>query len=54
MSTLKSAVQSLSCKEKNLDARMRRVSLCIIVYLIWDERNKRIFDDKSTLPAHVF
>jgi hypothetical protein len=26
---------------------MRRVSLGITVYLIWEERNKRVFDAKS-------
>jgi hypothetical protein len=26
----------------------------MIVYLIWDESNKRIFEGKSALPALVF
>ena len=54
MSTLKSVVRGLSTRGKNLEARMRRVSLSMIVYLIWDERNKRIFEGKSALPAQVF
>ena len=53
-STLKSAVRVLSTRGKNLEARMRLVSLSMIVYLIWDERNKRIFEGKSALPAQVF
>ena len=54
MPTLKRAVRGLPCKKKNLEARMRRVSLCVLVYLIWEERNKRIFDDKSTSSALLF
>jgi hypothetical protein len=54
MTTLKSAVRGLSTRKKNLEARMRRVSLSMIVYLIWEERNKRIFEGKSVLPALVF
>ncbi|KAL9347256.1 hypothetical protein Peur_058622 [Populus x canadensis] len=54
MTTLKSAVRGLSTRGKNLEARMRRVSLSMLVYLIWDERNKRIFEGKSALPALVF
>jgi len=33
---------------------MQRVSLCVLVYLIWEERNKRIFDDKCASPALFF
>jgi len=54
MSTLNSAVRGLPSKKKNLKARMRRVSLCVLVYLIWEERNKRIFDDESTSPTLLF
>ena len=54
MSTLKSAVRGLRCKRKTLEARKRRVSLYILVYLIWEERNKRIFYDKSTSLALIF
>lgn len=54
MSTLNSAVRGLPCQRKTLVAKMRRVSLCILVYLIWEERNKIIFYDKSTSPALLF
>jgi hypothetical protein len=45
MSTLNSALRGLISRKKALDARMRRVSLGIVVYLIWEERKKRIFDN---------
>jgi hypothetical protein len=45
MSTLNSALRGLISRKKALEARMRRVSLGIVVYLIWEERNKRIFDN---------
>jgi hypothetical protein len=45
MSILNSAVRGLTPRKKVLEARMRRVSLGIVVYLIWEERNKRIFDN---------
>ena len=54
MSTINSAMRGLPCKMKTLVARMRKVSLCILVYLIWEERNKRTFDDKSTSLALPF
>jgi hypothetical protein len=47
-------VRGLPSRKKNLEARMRRASLSMIVYLIWEERNKRIFEGKSTLPDLVF
>ncbi|KAJ6970406.1 hypothetical protein NC653_034866 [Populus alba x Populus x berolinensis] len=40
MSTLNIAVLGLPSKNKNYEARMRRVSFCVLVYLIWEERNK--------------
>jgi len=33
---------------------MRRVSLGITVYLIWEERNKRVFDGKTSGVDTVF
>jgi hypothetical protein len=33
---------------------MRRVFLGITIYLIWEERNKRIFEDKSLGIDAVF
>ena len=47
MSSISSALRGLYPKRSNLVSRMRRVSLGITVYIIWEERNKRIFDAKS-------
>ena len=47
MMSINSALRGLFPKRSNLVARMRRVSLGITVYLIWEERNKRVFDAKS-------
>lgn len=49
MGTLNSAIRGLTSNKKGLQLRMRRVSLALVVYLIWEERNRRIFDniDKS-------
>jgi hypothetical protein len=44
--TLYSALRGLRFRKSNLEARMRRVSLGIGAYLIWEERNKRIFEKK--------
>jgi len=33
---------------------MRRVSLGIMVYLIWEERNKRVFDGQFKESATMF
>ena len=33
---------------------MRRVSLAVLVYLIWEERNRGIFDNTSKLVEAVF
>lgn len=44
MSTLHSAIRGLNTGKKDLNSRMRRVSLGIVVYLIWQERNKRVFE----------
>lgn len=49
MATLNSAIRGLTSNKKGLQLRMRRVSLALVVYLIWEERNIRVFDniDKS-------
>jgi hypothetical protein len=49
MATLNSAIRGLTSNKKGLQLRMRRVSPALVVYLIWEERNKRVFDniDKS-------
>jgi len=52
--TLTSAIRGLNSRGNNLEARMRRVSLSLTVYLIWEERNKRIFDRKNTSVGNIF
>jgi hypothetical protein len=49
MTTLNSAIKGLTSNKKGLQLRMRRVSPALVVYLIWEERNRRVFDniDKS-------
>jgi hypothetical protein len=54
MMTLTSAIRGLNSGGNNLEARMRRVSLGLTVYLIWEERNKRIFDGKNTSVGNIF
>jgi hypothetical protein len=54
MLTLTSAIRGLNSGGNNLEARMRRVSLGLTVYLIWEERNKRIFDGKNTSVGNIF
>jgi hypothetical protein len=44
----------LHSQKNNLEARMRRVFLGIMVYLIWEERNKRVFDGQSKESATMF
>ena len=43
MSTLRSAVRGLHSSGKSLQARMKKFSLSLTTYLIWEELNKRIF-----------
>jgi hypothetical protein len=47
MRTLHNALRWLHLKKKSMDARMRRVSLGMVVYLIWEERNRRVFEGKT-------
>jgi len=54
MTTLYSALRGLRFRKSNLEARMRRVSLGSGVYLIWEERNKRIFEGKCLGVDRVF
>jgi len=54
LATLNKATSGLNSRKKNLVVRMRRVSLSITVYLIWKERNKRIFDNTSNLVDLIF
>ncbi|KAL3565187.1 hypothetical protein D5086_033233 [Populus alba] len=54
MSTLSSAIRGLNGRSKKLKLRMRRVSLALLVYLIWNERNNRIFAQKSSSVDATF
>jgi hypothetical protein len=54
MSTLDKAVRGLCKSGSGADGRMKRVSLAITVYLIWEERNKRIFDGSCSTIAALF
>jgi len=54
MSSLRSAIRGLNSKRSNMESRMRRVSLAITVYLIWEERNRRVFDAQSREVDSVF
>jgi hypothetical protein len=54
MATISSVVRGLNLKGKNAVARMKRVSLSIVVYLIWEERNIRVFENSCTLVESLF
>jgi hypothetical protein len=54
MNTISSVVQGLNIRGENVVTRMKRVSLSIIVYLIWEERNQRVFENSCTLVESVF
>jgi hypothetical protein len=47
MSTLRSVARGLHTTGKSLESRMKKVFLSLTVYLIWEERNKRLFDESS-------
>jgi len=42
MFTLNSAIRGLYAQRCNMEFRMRRVSLAITIYLLWEVRNKRV------------
>jgi len=52
--SLNSALHGLHPKKKGMEARMRRVSLGITVYLLWEERNRWIFEGKTRGVDVVF
>jgi len=52
--SLNSALRGLHPKKKSMEARMRRVSLGITVYLFWEERNKLVFEGKTRGVDVVF
>jgi hypothetical protein len=54
MSTLDKAVRGLCKSGSGAAGRMKRVSLAITVYIIWEERNKRIFDGSCSTIAALF
>jgi hypothetical protein len=54
MLTLNNVIRGLHFQRNNIKARMRRVSLGITVYLIWEERNKQVFDGKTRGVNTVF
>jgi len=54
MFTLNSAIRGLSAQRCNMEFRMRRVSLAITVYLLWEEINKRVFEGKTREVDAVF
>lgn len=54
MMSLNSALRGLHPKKKSMEARMRRVSLGITVYLFWEERNKLFFEGKTRGVDVVF
>jgi len=52
--TLNRVIRVLSNNEKGLQPRMRRVSLAFLVYLIWEERNRRIFTNTAKSVEVIF
>ena len=54
INSLSSALRWLHPKKKNMASRMRKVSLGIVVYLIWEEWNRRIFYGNSRDVNIVF
>ena len=54
MTTLNSAIHGLSPQRCNMELRMRRVALAITIYLLWEERNRRIYEGKTREVDTVF
>jgi hypothetical protein len=52
--SLSRAARVLHNNKKGLQPRMRRVSLAVFVYLIWEERNKRIFNNTGKSVKAIF
>lgn len=53
MSTICSAIHGFLSGRNNFVGRMHGVSLGILIYLIWEERNNRVFDNSYT-PVSLF
>jgi len=54
MLSLSRAARVLHNNKKGLQPRMRRVSLAVLVYLIWEERNRRIFNNTRKSVEAIF
>jgi len=54
MAIISSAIRGLNIRGKNIFARMKKVCFSIVVYLIWEERNRRVFKNSCTLVESVF
>jgi hypothetical protein len=54
MSSINSDVRGLHLKGKTVVIRMKKVSLSIVVYLIWKERNIRVFENSCSLVETIF
>ena len=54
LSTLTSAVRYLGVRRNNSHAKMRRVALSVLIYLIWEERNRRTFDSLDNQTDQIF
>jgi hypothetical protein len=54
MVIISSVVRGLNIRGENIVPRMKRVSLSIVVYLIWEERNCRVFKNSCTLVESAF
>jgi hypothetical protein len=54
MPSLNRASRVLQNNKKRLQPRMRRVSLVVLVYLIWEERNRCIFNNSAKSVEALF
>lgn len=54
MSPLSSAIKGLTANKKGLQGRRHRVSLAFVVYLIWDERHRRVFENPAKSVDNLF
>jgi len=54
MLSLSRAARVLHNNKKGLQPIMRRVSLAVLVYLIWEERNQRIFNNTGKSVQAIF
>ena len=54
LSTLPSALRYLAVRKNHTKVRMKRVALSVLVYLIWEERNRRTFDGLAASIDQMF